>query len=107
MNWKRRMSRRLLLALLCGKSAAFIARFKVFNSVQSARRGSSYAPVIMGKPSEKPTATKLTPEQAKLKLIGVASNGDEGAKDCLEEMFPSGAMNCAFLGRLRCLEDLR
>jgi len=37
---------------------------------------------------EKPTATKLTPEQAKLKLLGHASMGDQGAKDLLEMMFP-------------------
>lgn len=40
------------------------------------------------KPYEKPTATKLTPEQAKLKLLGHASTGHEGAKDLLEMMFP-------------------
>ena len=61
----------------------------------------------MGEPYEKPAVAKLTPEQAKLKFIGDASNGDERAKDCLEEMFPSEAMSCAFLERLHCLEDLR
>jgi len=40
------------------------------------------------KPYEKPTATKLTPEQAKLKLLGHASMGDEGAKDLLKALFP-------------------
>jgi hypothetical protein len=39
------------------------------------------------KPYEKPTVTKLTPEQAKLKLLGHASAGDQGAKDLLELMF--------------------
>ena len=40
------------------------------------------------KPYEKPTATKLTPEQAKLKLLGAASMGNQGAKELLEMMFP-------------------
>jgi hypothetical protein len=40
------------------------------------------------KPYVKPTAAKLTPEQAKLKLLGHASTGDQGAKDLLEMMFP-------------------
>lgn len=39
------------------------------------------------KPYEKPTVTKLTPEQAKLKLLGAASRGDQGAKDLLEMIF--------------------
>ena len=39
------------------------------------------------KPYEKPTATKHTPEQARLKLLGRATMGDQGAKDLLEEMF--------------------
>ena len=39
-------------------------------------------------PYEKPTVTKLTPEQAKLKLLGAATEGDEGAKDLLKLMFP-------------------
>jgi hypothetical protein len=39
-------------------------------------------------PYVKPTATKLTDEQAKLKLLGHASTGDQGAKDLLELMFP-------------------
>jgi len=43
------------------------------------------------KPHRKPTAIKLVPEQAKLKLLGYASMGDEGAKDLLEMMFPEGA----------------
>ena len=40
------------------------------------------------KPYVKPTATKITPEQAKLKLLGFASTGDQGAKELLEMMFP-------------------
>ena len=40
------------------------------------------------KPYEKPTATKLTTEQAKLKLLGAASRGNEGARDLLEMMSP-------------------
>jgi hypothetical protein len=40
------------------------------------------------KPYERPTVTKLTPEQAKLKLLGHASMGNQGAKDLLELMFP-------------------
>jgi len=43
------------------------------------------------KPYEKPTVTKLTPEQAKPKLFGHASMGDQGAKDLLELMFPDAA----------------
>jgi len=43
------------------------------------------------KPYETPTATKLTPEEAKLKLIEHASQGDEGVKDLLEMMFPEDA----------------
>ena len=40
------------------------------------------------KPYEKPTLTKLTPEQAQLKLLGPASMRDQGAKELLELMFP-------------------
>jgi hypothetical protein len=40
------------------------------------------------KPYVKPTVTKLTDEQAKLKLLGHASTGDQGAKDLLEMRFP-------------------
>ncbi len=39
-------------------------------------------------PYEKPTVKKLTPEHAKLKLLGAASMGDQGAKDLQEMMFP-------------------
>ena len=41
----------------------------------------------MRKPYGKPTATKLTHEQAKLKLLGAAIMGDEGAKDLLGLVF--------------------
>ena len=43
------------------------------------------------KPYEKPTVTKLTPEEAKLKLVHLAGKGDEQAKDMLERMFPEEA----------------
>jgi hypothetical protein len=43
------------------------------------------------KPYEKPTATRLTSEEAKLKLVDHASRGDQGAKDILEMMFPEEA----------------
>lgn len=39
-----------------------------------------------GKGYDKPSVRKLTPEQAKLLLIGHASAGDHGAKDLLELM---------------------
>jgi hypothetical protein len=39
------------------------------------------------KPYEKPKATKLTAEKAKLKLVDHVSRGDEGAKGLLEMMF--------------------
>lgn len=35
-----------------------------------------------------PRLTKLTPEQAKLKLLGHLSVGDQGAKDLLDLCFP-------------------
>ena len=41
------------------------------------------------KPYEKPTATKLTAEQAKLKLLGHAGRGDQGAKDILKLVLPN------------------
>ena len=44
-----------------------------------------------GKPYEKPTVTKLTPEEAKLKLIDLASHGEEEAKEMLVMMFPEEA----------------
>ena len=40
---------------------------------------------------QKPTATELTAEEAKLKLIGHASLGDQDARDLLEMMFPEDA----------------
>jgi hypothetical protein len=45
--------------------------------------------LVIGTPYEKPTVTKLTPEQAKLKLVSLASRGDQGAKDFLDKMFPA------------------
>jgi hypothetical protein len=39
------------------------------------------------KPYEKPTVTKLTREQAKLKLMGHAMMGSEGAKELLDILF--------------------
>jgi len=39
------------------------------------------------KPYEKPTATKLTSEEAKAKLIDHASRGNQEAKEILEMMF--------------------
>jgi hypothetical protein len=41
-----------------------------------------------GNPYEKPTVTKLTPEEAKAKLLDAANRGDQGAKDLLEMMSP-------------------
>jgi len=38
-------------------------------------------------PFEKPTVTKLTAEQAKLKLLGAATIGDQGAIDLLKLVF--------------------
>jgi hypothetical protein len=43
------------------------------------------------KPYEKPTATQLTPEQAKQKLLDFVKRGGQGAKDSLEIMFPEEA----------------
>lgn len=40
---------------------------------------------------EKPTATKLSPEDAKQKLLKLVEKGDQGAKDLLEMMFPDEA----------------
>jgi hypothetical protein len=37
---------------------------------------------------EKPTATKLTPQEAKLKLIDHVSRGNQEANEILEMMFP-------------------
>jgi hypothetical protein len=41
------------------------------------------------KPYEEPTATKLTPEQATIKLLGHAMPGDEGARQLLDLIFPN------------------
>lgn len=43
------------------------------------------------KPYEQPAGTRLTAEEAKLKLVDHASLGDQGAKDMLEMMFPEEA----------------
>lgn len=43
------------------------------------------------KPYEKPTATQLTTEEAKRKLLEYARRGDRGAKEILEIMFPEEA----------------
>jgi hypothetical protein len=40
------------------------------------------------KPYEKPTVTKLTPQQAKQKLLGLVNRGDEELQKRLELMFP-------------------
>jgi len=45
------------------------------------------APTKTRKPYGKPTVTKLTHEQAKLKLFGEVSIGNEEARKLLEEMF--------------------
>jgi len=51
------------------------------------------------KPYEKPTATKLTPEEAKLKLVDHARRGDQGAKDILEILFPEEAKRISEKGK--------
>ncbi len=43
------------------------------------------------KPYEKPTATRLTREEAKMKLIGQAMMGDEEAERLLEALFTDDA----------------
>ena len=43
------------------------------------------------KPYERPTATKLTPEEAKVKLVQLARKGDQEAMHLLEIMFPEEA----------------
>ena len=40
------------------------------------------------KPYEKPTAAKLTPQQAQQKLLGLVNRDDVGVKQFLEMMFP-------------------
>jgi hypothetical protein len=44
---------------------------------------------ICHKTYSSPTLNKLTPEQARLLLIGHASCGDQGAKDLLEVIYPA------------------
>ena len=51
------------------------------------------------KPYEKPTATRLTSEEAKLKLVDHASRGNQGAKDILEMMFPEEAKKLSTGGK--------
>jgi hypothetical protein len=43
------------------------------------------------KPYERPTATKLTPEEAEVKLVDHARKGDQEAMHLLEIMFPEEA----------------
>ena len=43
------------------------------------------------KPYERPTATRLTLDQAKIKLVEHARKGDQEAMDLLERMFPEEA----------------
>jgi Tfp pilus assembly protein PilP len=45
------------------------------------------------KPYEKPTVTKLTPEEAEAKLLDAANKGDQGAKSLLELMSHEGKAN--------------
>ncbi len=40
------------------------------------------------KPYSSPRLNKLTPEEAKLLLLGQATQGDQGAKDLLDVLFP-------------------
>jgi hypothetical protein len=44
---------------------------------------------------KKPQATKLTLEQAKLRLLGRSAEGDEGANDLLRLLFPEVAPQAA------------
>lgn len=43
------------------------------------------------KPYERPTATRLTPDEAKAKLLEHARKGDQEAMHLLESMFPEEA----------------
>jgi len=43
------------------------------------------------KPYQPPTVTRLTPEEAKIKLVEHARNGDGEAMDLLELIFPEEA----------------
>lgn len=53
------------------------------------RRGSTaVAPQTGKKGYQAPVARKLTPEQAKLLLVGHATVGDQGAKELMELVFP-------------------
>jgi len=53
------------------------------------RRGSTaVAPQTGKKEYQAPVARKLTPEQAKLLLVGHATVGDQGAKELMELVFP-------------------
>jgi hypothetical protein len=45
-------------------------------------------PTLKKRKYEKPTVTKLTEEQAKLKLLAHAKKGHEGAKELLELISP-------------------
>jgi len=45
------------------------------------------------KPYEKPSVTKLTPQQAEQKLLGLVNRGDEQAKKLLEMMRRKDAQN--------------
>ena len=38
-------------------------------------------------PYEKPTASKVAPEEARLRLLGLATMGEQGAIDLLEMIF--------------------
>jgi hypothetical protein len=40
------------------------------------------------KPYERPTATQLSPDEAKAKLLRLADQGDQQAKEMLRTMFP-------------------
>ena len=53
------------------------------------RRGSTAVALQTGKKKyQAPVAKKLTPEQAKLLLVGHATVGDQGAKELMELVFP-------------------
>jgi len=43
------------------------------------------------KPYQKPTVTSMNPEEAKLKLLDLAKQGDEEAREMLEMIFPAEA----------------
>jgi hypothetical protein len=59
-------------------------------TIDNCRIGGSMEQKDQGKPRkpyQKPTVTKLTPEQSRLKLLGHAVQGHRGAMDLLELMF--------------------